>query len=161
MKKQENSSAFTGMIIGAVVGLMVGFGGLNMVKKSQRDIMLIPALLLGGIGVAAIGYFQGQKIGKEIDVENETGISQFTYAIHQNGRTWIAVTEWSDITGFSYKLITGQADDKELVSLLNDDVIRKYGINSGSKVNVESYHKQERLAVFQNVKTIYNKSKKV
>ena len=148
MNKQENSSSVTGLIVGAFIGVFVGFVGLNMIKKSQRESMLVPSLLICGIGFAVVGYFQGQKMGKDADVEKNTGISEFNYSKIQSGRSWVAVTEWTNSTGFIYKLVTGQADDKELVSILNDEVIRSYGINSGSKVNVERFHKQERILVF-------------
>lgn len=74
----------------------------------------------------------------------------------QQGRVWIAITQWTDKDGVEYSLITGQAQDKTLISQLNKVMIYNHEIKSGSNVNVSKFHKQARNKTFEKQKREYN-----
>ena len=153
MKRKQSEYAIIGLVIGIIVGFLLGIFALSQFKKSQREQLSLISIGLFTVGFAAIGYAKGSKIGKEIDKEERTGISKATTALHPYKRGWVAITEWTNDEGTTSKLVTGQADDNELVTMFNDEVIQRHGISSGGKVNVEKFHQAQRNTVFNEIKS--------
>ena len=155
MKTKQNEYAVIGLIIGAVLGMIVGLGAMNMIKESQRGQMLYPALGICILGFGVIGYSAGKSLGRETDKEIELGHDKAKENIFQQGRVWVAITEWSSKDNQNYKLITGQTNDKILISQLNDELVMNHEIQSGSKANVGKFHKAARTYIFNQQKAQY------
>lgn len=153
MKSKQSGYALSGLVVGVVVGLLAGASSLTMIKKSQRAQMLWISMGVCVVAFGAIGYSKGASFGKEADIENIIGMSDAEDSMYQVGRAWIETTKWTNkIDNTDYELITGQAQEKTLISQLNNKLIFNHAIKSGSKVNVSKYHKAARDTIFKQQK---------
>jgi hypothetical protein len=131
----------TGVIIGLLVGSLIGLGIINQSKKSQRPNIAIYAISIGAIFGIIGGYRLGLKLDQQEYIEEQLGINKANTEYLKNGKSWIASTIWVDSQNNKHTILTGQNPDKILISTLNNEVIYNHEINSGSKVNVEKFHK--------------------
>ncbi len=142
----------TCVIIGLLIGLLVGFGIINQTKNSQRSTVSIYAFsvcaLLGVIG----GYRIGLNLDKNDYIEKQLGINKTITEYYKNGRSWIASTKWVDNKNNNHSIFTGQNPEKVLVSELNNEIIFNHEIHSGSKDNVDKFHKAACIQIFKKLK---------
>lgn len=144
-------------ITGIIIGLFIGLGILNQTKQSQRETIALYAIS-GGVLIGLIGgYGLGDKLDTEEYVGEVLGIKKAETEYYKSGRSWIISTKWIDSNNKEYLLITGQNNDKILVSQLNEEVIVNHEIQSGSKVNVEKHHQNARNYVFAKLRADFNK----
>jgi hypothetical protein len=153
MKKRDYRIA--GVIIGGIIGVLVGFGAISQIKKSQREKTISITIIAGSILGISIGYKIGSKIDNEIWIENELGIDQAKSEFIKVGKGWVISTQWTDSKNNSYTLLTGQASNKTLISQLNDELFLNHNINSGSKVNVSKFHKIAQQQIYKKLKETY------
>jgi hypothetical protein len=150
MKKSNYRT--TGVIIGLLVGLFFGLGIINQTKKSQRSNILIYAISLSSLIGIIGGYRIGSKLDQEEFIEDQLGINKTNTEFYKNGRSWIASTKWVDLEKNSHSISTGQNSNKVLVTEYNNEVIYTHEINSGSKINVDKYHKAACNQIFKKLK---------
>ena len=149
---KKNQFRFTLSIVGIIIGVFIGLGFLNQTKKSQRETIFVYAMC-GGISLGLIGgYRLGYKLDLDVYKEELLGLDKTETAYHKNGRSWIISTKWTDSKNNKYALLTGQTSEKILVSQLNDELFMNHEILSGSKVNVEKYHKIAKSYLFNKLK---------
>ena len=148
--------ALSGLLIGILIGFIIGFGELGMIKKFQRtQIILVGVGLEVGI-FGIVGYSIGNNLGRNIDIENELGISEKEERMHQQGTVWVAITRWTNKRdNILFELITGQTEQKILISQLNEKMIFNHQIASGSKNNVAKFHKLAMQEIFTQQKKDY------
>lgn len=152
MKSNESKYALNGLFAGVIIGALVGLGSLYYVKNSSKGLLFPISVCVGAVLGGAIGYTKGASLGKEADIEIALGIDKAVEQLVPNGKGWIAVTEWQDIEGRKHKLLTGQTEDKMLITEYNDELLSNHEIKSGSKVNVTRYHNETRSALFAQLK---------
>lgn len=153
MRKIQYEAIITGFLIGALIGALAGFGELQWIKKSQREIMLLPLISISAVvgSIAGISIFL--KTEKKRYVDKRLGISDAANELYKNGRFWIASTKWFDNTsGKNNELFTGRDKDGNLVSEMNGLTILDHKIRSGSKANVTKYHEQVKQTVFKTLR---------
>ncbi len=86
-------------------------------------------------------------------MKTELGIDTMQERIYQKGRVWVAITKWTNRkSNVEYQLITGQTEEKVLITKLNDEVVFKHEIKSGSNENVTKYHRWARNEIFRQQK---------
>ena len=147
------SYSIGGFILGVILGGLLGIGELSQTKKSMRAQSFPILLVAGSVIGAGIGLSVGYRHGRSIHIENVTGISNANTKFFKQGRFWIAATIWSDIRDqTSNQLLTGKSTDGIVISQLNERPIIIHEITSGSKVNIEKYHKKALHHVFTIIK---------
>lgn len=93
---KKYSFAILGFLIGLVFGVLAALGESNYYKKSQRNIALPILSIGGGLIFSVISASVGYKVGKTIDIENATGISDADTQYYKIGRFWTGITKWTD-----------------------------------------------------------------
>jgi hypothetical protein len=153
------SYSIFGLIIGAILGSLIGFGELNYQKKSARQ-TAFPILLVGGAIIGSItGVAIGFKYGTKKHIDEITGIDKITTKYYKQGRFWIGISEWKDSRKQEKEMLTtAKADNNILVTALNNKIILSHEINSGSQVNVEKFHKKSLTAVTEVIRSNFDET---
>ena len=147
---------YTGTFIGIILGIAAGFGIMYQIKTSQHSLQMT----MFAIGISVVifgfaGFSYGKRLDDQLQLEKDLGHDKLTENIVQQGRVWVAITEWTNKDGVEYALITGQTQDKTLISQLNKVMVYNHEIKSGSNVNVSKYHRLARKEIFEKQKREY------
>ena len=148
MKKKQFEVGMTGLVLGVFVGILLGVGELNWIKKSQRGTMAIPVIAVTVFITAIAGYNIGSGIGKKQFIEERTGIKYAQEGYYKEGRYWVGITQWTDKRGNQTFKIKTERVGGTLCSSLNGRTFRNYGIPNANQQTVPRYHKQTVNEVF-------------
>lgn len=96
MRKKQLEYGFYGILIGAVLGILVGIGELNYIKKGIRNQAALPVISITVIGLSLAGMSYGRKLGKEAYIEDRIGMNSITVEYEKIGRYWEGVMQWTD-----------------------------------------------------------------
>lgn len=130
---------------------------MNWIKKSQKNAVFKPVIVISAIGAAFVGIRIGSKIGKSKYIEDQLGLNAISEGLIQQGRYWIAVSKWTNKrTGKENVLYTGKSESGILVSEYNGTIAFNHQINSGSKINVTKFHKIARTQILQQEREHFN-----
>ncbi|ANE51087.1 hypothetical protein [Flavisolibacter tropicus] len=176
MKHIKNG--FYGFLLGGFVGILAGFGEINMIKKSQRTgpvVAIVVGLtaLIGGIVGANYGIKASQedeikrieaqknheaylrmqeraRIEKEKNdaIEARLGINKAIDKFMKEGRFWVATTTWRDEEGKEYLLITKKSSEGNLMSSLNDVLVFSHTETSTAQTVLPKCHAKALRMVF-------------
>jgi hypothetical protein len=150
---KSNQYAVVGFLLGAVLGVLIGFGELSMIKKSQRDAVMpfavIGTALAFGVGGAKLGY----NAGKDDELTTSLGLNSIKDEYYKEGKYWIGVSSWTNPqTGKVYRLTTARSNIKVLVSVLNDAIIINHNVEGATQANLVKYHSAAKQQVIKEIK---------
>jgi hypothetical protein len=150
MWKKQIEYGIVGLVIGAIVGLLAGFGELTWFKKSQRAQAAPFIVSITAIVFAGIGFGVGSKMGTSVYIGRRLGIEPLDeeYCV-KDGRYWVAFSKWTDKRDSQkYTLVTARSNKKFLVSALNERIIMIHDCTSASQRTIPKYHNQAKEFVF-------------
>lgn len=157
MRKRSIEFDFTGMFIGLVLGAILGYAALRMVKKSQIGAAAPYIIGFSTVFCAFIGFNIGQGVGKNDYINEKLGLKKILQDGYlKDGRYWIGITKWIDGRNQAeHILVTARSNQKFLISQLNDRVILKHDDTSASKTAIPKCHEMAKNYVFGILRNTY------
>lgn len=134
--------AFVFAIIGGAIGLLVGSGETNYIKKSQREIGF-PLYAVGGVLIGLIGgLIIGSQIGSEITLDGKLGFDKQETIKQQIGRKWEYETTFiNPTTGNKNNIKTAYSKELDTVlTYFNDVPILNHESKSGADNKIQKDH---------------------
>ena len=154
-------------IIGGFIGLLVGMGETRYTKKSQREtvfpIFAIAGTALGFIGGIMVGFkmdeedkaakekqrilaeqLEQQRIKHEenLALEKKLGLNNIASVEVKDGRKWCFQSSWTNPETGNLNVVETRYNKEQdtVVTSFNNNLIYDHKTNSGSKVNIDSFH---------------------
>jgi hypothetical protein len=137
--------------VGGLLGLLLGIGELNYVKKSQRE-TTFPVLAVVGVAIGVIGGIKvAAMIGEDDEVNAKYGLAAMETYEGKEGRKWFRQSKWVNPGSGLENVITTRYLDGVVLTLLNEKVMYNHQTQSGAKKDIERLHQ---FSVYEIIKRV-------
>jgi hypothetical protein len=161
MRRKQLQYGFYGLLLGGILGILVGIGELNYIKKGIRNQAALPVISLTVVVLSVAGISYGRRLGKEAYIEDTLGMNTITVEYEKIGRYWEGVMQWTDKrnnktyllriakgeTGFLHAYLSNNKDAQKSETRLNE--------KSASKETVPKTLRYYRMELFTQLKAGY------
>ena len=136
-------SWIVGFFIGGfLLGLMIGSGESNYIKKSQRGNFSIVVPLIFGVVFGIGGGILSTNMIKDDKKRSSLGLDKINTVKYKDGRKWVYQSEWINPTN-NENYIVKTFYDKSIdssITQLNGVVYTNHSSNSGSDLFISKVH---------------------
>lgn len=129
-------------IVGFLLGLTIGSGETNYIKKSERGNFSIVVPLIFGVVFGIGGGIISTNLIKDDKKRSSLGLDKINTIKYKDGRKWIYQSEWINPTTNENHIVK-TFYDKSLdtsITQLNGNIHTNHSSNSGSEIFISKVH---------------------